>query len=337
MLSTTLCIWSAPGQAKADKQRAGEFFKEGNTLYAGGHYPAALEKYQQARALISSYKLDLNIAFCLLELGRLAEAATELERFLGQATEAPSETVILARKRLDAVRGKLASVKVRCSAEGVSLKVDGQPRGGCLLKGTRIYLRPGEHHVSATLEGHQPFEWEASLKAGDHHDLQVQLQPKPAPPPPATAPALAAGAGVARPGLQSPPREVPAADTHSRRRSRTIWAWTTLGVGAALAVAAAALYGVGISGGDEAHSKYTEAAGKNPPAPETEINGYYGDIEAARTQVLAGNILIGATAVAAGISIYLFLTRSAATAGEPAAGRVTRAGLTPLPGGRIAH
>lgn len=322
VLSTTLCTWSSPGRAEADKQRAGQFFKEGNTLYAGGHYRAALEKYQRARELISSYKLDLNIAYCLLELGRLAEGATELERFLGQATEAPPEAVTLARKRLETVRGKLASVKIDCPAEGAALLVDGRPMGQTPMA-RRIYLSPGKHQVSSILRGHEPFMWQAELKAGDHQQLKIRLLPKPTPPPPSEA-------GQAPPG---PPGETAADDLTSRRRTRTIWAWSTLGAGAAMAVAAAVLYGVGVSQGDEAHDKYTAAASKNPPAPETEIDGYYTDIDAARTKVLAGNILIGTAAAAVGVSVYLLLTRPAATSEEAASGSVTRVGLAPLPDG----
>ena len=120
--------------------------------------------------------------------------------------------------------------------------------------------------------------------------------------------------------------DAPDDDASSVRRTRTLWAWSTLGAGAALAATAAALYGVGVSRGESAHDAYTAAAAAAPGPPDDELAGHYDDIESARDMVLAGNILMGAAAVAAGVSIYLFVTRPA----EPGGEGVTAVGVAPL-------
>ena len=75
---------SVPAVTLADspRQRAAGLFRQGNEQYARGDVKGALEKFLQARGLFPSYKLDLNIATCLYDMGRHAEAARELERFL---------------------------------------------------------------------------------------------------------------------------------------------------------------------------------------------------------------------------------------------------------------
>ncbi len=189
LLAAMLLLGPAEVRADDRKARAGALFKQGNASYAAGDYVGALKNYRAARDLSASYKIDLNIAFCLLKLDRKVEAAGELERFMAYAAEAPTRAVTLARKRLDKVRTQLASVRVRCETSGAALTLDGKAVGRCPLT-RRLYMKPGMHRLEATLPGHRAFAKAKQQAAGEHRELTIRLAPAPIPAPaPKPAPA----------------------------------------------------------------------------------------------------------------------------------------------------
>ena len=79
LCAALLALPSHEAEAQSDKRKAAKLFRTGNKLYARGNAKKALEKFLKARKLYPSYKLDLNIATCLYDMGRHAEAARELE------------------------------------------------------------------------------------------------------------------------------------------------------------------------------------------------------------------------------------------------------------------
>lgn len=301
---------------------ARELFGRGNRAFAAKDYGRALRLYRRARAVYPSYKLELNIGSTLDALGRRADAATHLERFLGAAGSSdPPRIVSGARARLRELRRTLASVRVQADDEA-SLRVDGKPAA----LAERIYLDPGSHRIEISRAAHRTYRSELQLSPGDHRQLVVQLQPLPAsrPSAPETTASAAqpgrstpASAPSAAPG-PSPPRSR-ARDRSGPRRHKTIWGYLTLGLGLACAGSAAVLYGVGISEGARAHESYGQQA--------SDIDQLLADREtigAARTKLLVGHVLAGTALAALGVSLYLLLTRSETPA---------RLSVAPSPGG----
>lgn len=319
-LTFFICGLAGSGQVHADpdKRKASVLFKEGNRLYQRGLYLDALNKYKQARAIYPSAKIDLNIGSTLDALGKRAEAAAYFARFLLQKGNTSGKVVRQARRFFAALKKKVASVELTCAEAGATVRVDSAVLGITPLA-VPVYLEPGEHRVKVHKEAVGEFARTLTLSAGQHIHLDASLarrpalvapRPDPVAPPPASTPAGGAA-----------PR--PHAGTTSR--TKTILAYSTLGLGAALAVGAAVMYGVGVTQGDEAHEAY------GATRVQSEIDAHYEDVEAARTKLVVGHVLVGAAAAALGVSIYAFITRSSGQESQ----EKPRAGVSLSPGGGL--
>ena len=319
-------LCQAPNAALAEtpREQAVKLLKEGSDLYSQKDYKGALEKIRWAYKLFPSFKIHYNLAMVHDDMGQPEKAAQHFELFLKGEKVAKPALVKIARDRFSVLQQRLASVTLACSESGASVMVDRNEAGKTPLE-SRLYLSPGEHVLVVKKAGFETFKHQQAgpFVAGVHKRVEVRLkQAAPATATPEPAPTPAVGAETTDPLL-----------VKQRRKTKTILAYSFLGASVALGVTAAVLYGMGASQGGEAHDKYTEAAGKNPPASETEIDGYYDDIESARTKVLVGNILIGAAVAALGVSIYQFVTRpaipkSSTSAGPPINIGVVRGGAT---------
>ena len=107
------------------------------------------------------------------------------------------------------------------------------------------------------------------------------------------------------------------------RRTKTIWGATALGIGAACTITAAVLYGVGGSQGTAAYDEYQSATNT------TDVGHYHDEVEAARTKLIAGHVLLGVAVAAFGVGIYQMLTRPEI----PVEGSRTTPGFAPTHGG----
>ena len=311
LLLCALLLAATPAAAKpTPKQEAQTLYKRANKLFKRGMYLDALAKYRKARALYPSFKIDLNIGATLDALGRRTEAASYFERFLIQSTNAPQKITDAAKERLGELKSKLGSVRLTSMVEGATVSVDGKAVGKTPVE-LPIYLEPGAHELKLEHTGHQPLTRKMDLAAGQHETLDLSPRPE-APPRPTPNPAP--GVDEAEQRRLQEQAEV--------RRSKTLWAYTTLGVGAALAVTAAVLYGVGASQGGDAHEAYQAAT---EPA---EIEAHYDDVEAAKTKLVVGHVMLGLAAASLGVSVYYFLTR-------PAEERANPLGSASTPGPRV--
>ena len=340
-----------PAGAQADaRARARLLFQQGNELRARSDHAGALEKFRQAYRLLPSYKIDLNMGLTLLDLGRDQEAAAVLERFLRRgAHRSPGYIVTLAHRRLERLRRRLASVRVQCQVAGATVVVDSRVRGRTPLHEAAYFKVSGARSVNVLVRrrGYAPFSRKVVLGQGQHLDLEVVLRPARVP-----------GTRVQMDLKRSLAPTVPGADEQlelddslgpwptkavmeidfgdaadpmlaAQRRRKTVWGYTLLGTGLACAVTAGVLYGVSISSGNEAHEQYRASTADTDQAT---IDLHRQDVEAARAKVAAGNVLLGAAAVAVGISVYLLLTRPDVAAEQPGIGAVGVA-LTPVRGG----
>ncbi len=299
-LLVLLLVTPSAAREPDPRARAQELFRQANQLFSRGLFLDALKRYRQARALYPSFKIDLNIGQTLQRMKRDAEAAVYYEKFLLSAAKAPPAITAKVKKQLALLRQRLASVKVSCMEDGVMIKLDGRAVGKTPMD-LPLYVKPGKHQLSAARHGMTPFSRDLVLEAGQHLSLDVPTVP------PASAEVV------------KPPGDDAGEKDRQARRRKTIWAYSTLGVGAALAVTAAVLYGVGGSQGSEAHDLYREATDHQA------IADYRADLEGAESKLIAANVIMGAAAVAIGLSVYHFVTRPSEA---PAAPGTPRASIT---------
>src|SRR6185436_3402457 len=102
---------------RADAPRAGEAARsaaraklvEGVDALGRGENQRALEKFQEAYALVPSPKIHYDFGLAYLGLGRPAEALSAFERFLAEAPDAPADKREKAAKRITALRPQVGA------------------------------------------------------------------------------------------------------------------------------------------------------------------------------------------------------------------------------------
>lgn len=293
----------------ANKARARALFIKANRQLDRGIYIEALKNYRKARAIFPSPKIDLNIGGCLDSMGRRAEAATYLEKFLVESEEAPRAVIKAARKRLGELRRKLGRVQISCMEEGATIILDDKIAARTPME-IPLYARPGFHALKVIKEGFKPYRKRLRVRAGRQLKLAVVL------------------ASVHGPA-KAPPRtrvdDEPAPDPGEMYRRKTMLARGTLGIGLALTATAVVFYAMGGIQGSAAHDEYRAAQ------TDAAIEARWADVQSAENKLVAANVIMGVAAAALGMSLYCYLTRPAVE--EKAA--TTTISVTPRSGGAL--
>jgi tetratricopeptide (TPR) repeat protein len=182
------------------RDRAREAFGEGQTLYRGGNYAAALEAFQRAEAAVPSPAAIYNVARCQERLGQIDQAVASYERYLAAAPDAPDH---------DAVAGHVVELRRQIPPQGrLRVSVDPPRATVAVDQGTPEpapldrMLPAGHHAVRAELSGHTPAERGVDLVAGGTVQLELTLRPLEPEPEATRAPAAAVSEQVPPP----PPR-----------------------------------------------------------------------------------------------------------------------------------
>ena len=173
VLAILLWIAPSPGETQDRYRAARILFEEGNTLAAGQDYKGALKKYQEARAIFPSPKIDVNIGTTLRALGYPARAAEHFAVFLRRADPRTDQKMVRAvRATLDELLKEVGSVTLKCRIAGAAVAVDGRSVGKTPL-GHRIFLAPGTHRLSLTRSGAPEVVRTLALGKGDHQVVEV--------------------------------------------------------------------------------------------------------------------------------------------------------------------
>jgi hypothetical protein len=195
--------------------------REGSELLEQDDYQAALDKFNQAYALVRSPKQFFNQGLALHGLGREVEALQAFKRFLAEAKDATVEQQEKARAKIAELSALVGQVEIRCNRSGAAVTLDGQAPATTPLPGP-VWVEPGSHQVTLEWEGEKkatPF----TATAGQTIVLVLDLGEKqPLPPAVVVVPAP----------LPVSPVEQPAPARRSLLRSTWLW------VGAGVMVAA---------------------------------------------------------------------------------------------------
>ena len=144
----------APPANEAARSAARAKLVEGVDALGRGEHRLALDKFEQAYALVPSPKIHYDFGLAYLGLGRRAEALSAFERFLAEAQDAPADKREKAAQRAAALRPQVgaATVTVEGARDGVTIAVDGREVGRAPLA-RPVYLDPGRHELAARLPG----------------------------------------------------------------------------------------------------------------------------------------------------------------------------------------
>jgi hypothetical protein len=225
---------AAPGAGNA-KAAAKKKLLEGAELLKKGDFQAALDRFKAAYDLVPSPKIQYNFGLAYMGLARNAEALQAFHTFLGEASEASSETITNARAYKEALLQKICRLTVSADVDGATIGVDGNVYG-TTPHPDEILLDAGLHSLLIEKPGvGKTFtEW-FEAPPGRSMTIRAKLLP-PTPDtrtPPRALTALAAGGAAAGAGMDGMVAAPPATPGSGRR-----WAkWTGIAVGGLAVVA----------------------------------------------------------------------------------------------------
>lgn len=147
-------LGEVPASNEASRTAARGRLVEGVEALRRGDPARALEKFQEAYALVPSPKIHYDFALAYLGLGRNADALSSFERFLAEALDAPVDKREKAAGQAVALRQRVgaAAVTVEGAGDGATIAVDGREVGPAPLRAP-VYLDPGRHELAVRLRG----------------------------------------------------------------------------------------------------------------------------------------------------------------------------------------
>ncbi len=159
-------------QDSADLIRAQAHSDAASALFKQGSYAAAVGELEKANELVPSAVYLFNIARCSEEMGRLADAVEQFERYLAVA-EDPGRADRARKAVARLVPEAYGSVAVRCLPEGARVELEGYGEEGCPYRWERV--RPGRYGVAARAPESAPHEERVQVEAGEVARVEIEL------------------------------------------------------------------------------------------------------------------------------------------------------------------
>lgn len=260
---------AAPRQpTEAERDEARTRFTRALELAEDGSLDAALEELKRAYALAPSYRILYNIGLVYQSLQDYGRALDAFEQYLDEGgAEIPADRVAEVNSRLERLKGRVGYLEIRANEPTVAISVDDLPVGETPLA-SKLRVKSGRRKVTATISGRQPSTQVIELAGGETRVVTFDLH--------LAAPVL----------VKEPPKSpVP---------------WICWGITAALAGAATTTGVLALN----AASDYDDVRGQFNPNAAAQKSALESADSKAAGFALATDILIGAAAVSAGVSIY---------------------------------
>jgi hypothetical protein len=268
-------------------------------LYREGNYRAAIIEFERANNIEPNYKVLFNIGQAYLELQDYAAALTAFERF---SSEGGADLTEQQRSDVEAeirkLAGRIAKVELIVNVPAATISVDDVAVGKSPLS-KPLTLSTGRHKIVVTRDGFAPETRVVDLAGGDTRQIEVYLEE------------------VAAPKATEPVRTTPSEPQPEPGMGTPFW--VSLGLTGAFAV------GSGVTG-------YLALSAKKDNDDQAKTLGTArSDLEDSQQRMgnfaLATDILLGATVLAGGLTIYFAVDGPRETS--------TQVGLAP--GGAVVH
>lgn len=290
-------VSAAPGSIGREAERTA-LFEEGVELAAQNRWREAAEKFEQVVAIRSAPRARYTLGEAQEKSGLLASAKASYTKALDEArTKADKEAAAAAGTALAGIESRVPRLVLHFAepVDGVQAIVDGHD---VLLVEGKLELDPGRHDLVLRAPGYHPFEREVRAAEGRTVELTVELAPVES----GDAQGTTGGASATTPA----------------------GAWVLGAAGLVATGIGMTLYFTGQSAYDDAEQECLN--------PDCSQRGNAEDANAARDQIIAGDVVmaVGAGAVVGAI-IWLAVAASQSPDEEAAEhGRLeVGVGLTP--------
>ncbi len=178
-LIALLIVLAAP----TAEDRAVESARTGLTLFQSGNYEQALVEFQRAHKLNANSDYLFNMAQCEYHLDRLREALGHYQQFIAAAekdrSRARSESLELARARIDAIENRQGVLVINSVPDGVDVKIEGPSR----LAGqapNQFRVDRGHYRVTVSMTNFVAQTREFDVGIAETKPLFFKLEPNPA-------------------------------------------------------------------------------------------------------------------------------------------------------------
>lgn len=278
--------------AASDVERARRHFLRGVEFYRESDYRAAIIEFERAYKTAPNHKVLYNLGQAHLELQDYAAARDAFERFLlegGDNISAEQRTHV--QKEIDKLSGRVARVRINVDVPGATVLVDDVVVGETPLDNP-ITLSTGRRRLTLRKHGHMPVTQQLDVAGGDNLELSFTLST-------AATDAPAAAQQPVQP--VTPDRPEPVREE------------TGMGTPFWVSLAATGVFasGAGVFGYLALDAKAdNEDQLKTPGTDKAELE----DSKSATNRYALGtDILLGATLVAGGLTVYFALDRDDAS------------------------
>ncbi len=267
-----------PEATEANRAAAQEAYRHALELFDQRQHAAALAEFRRAYALAPSFRILYNVGLTHVALGDPSSAVEAFDQYLKQGGDkVPAARRNEVQTEIARLSSQLAVLDIDVEQPGAELSLDGEPLGRGPIS-RQLRLNPGRHTATVRSPDGTLRTQTVSIGRGQEQHLRFSSTVTGVTPAAALAPADSSPASKPRPARSSAP----------------YIAW---GVTGALGVATGA---VGILAfGAHADQLNTKA---RRGVTTGELNAAADRVE---TRALATDILLGATVVAAGVSLYL--------------------------------
>lgn len=265
-----LVVLAAAPALGADHQAAQAHFEAGRKLQREERWAEAAAELQASLAIEPSVGGHLNLGNVLEKLGKTASAQEQFRRAEALARGSDPERAAEARRRIDALAPRVATITVTADARASAVTVDGV----AVASAEEVPVDPGLHAVAVSAPGKPARRLDVTVRPGEHAKVVVAASEE--------RPLVKVEAPPPRPGSPS-------------NVGRTAGL-----VGVGVGVAALAVGGVfyGLASSDK--SKLTSACATYPRCRADEIGGARDLDDSARTKANVATALgIGGLAAVA--------------------------------------
>jgi len=276
------------------KKEAKEHFMKGKALVEEGALKEAIEEFEQSYTLMPVPVVLYNIAICWDELHEYVKALGYYHRYLEEAGDLTEERQAKVQSRLDAIAGKVGTLKIVDAAEGAEVWIDDALVGATPIPD--VLLETGKHSIVIKTPDQPEFELSFTISAGEETSVVVKL-PEPEEPPPEEVEEVPEETDVVvEEEEEQPEGEVPVVEEGRKKLGKTPFIAVSSIAGAILAssiITGSLAYTTHL----EFQSKYREDESEWKPLKDKS------DALATTTDVLIG---VGAAAAATAVLLAIF-------------------------------
>jgi tetratricopeptide (TPR) repeat protein len=280
LLLVTL-LWGSAARAQPVPSPAAEasrHFNRGVELYNDGDLRGALVEFKKAYALLPRASVLYDIGQTHYQMQDYAQALQTLERYLSE-TGPNAVHRAEVQETVQVLRGRVGRIAVTADRHDCEVTLDDQPAGTTPLV-QPLLVSIGRRRIGVTCPGAQRVAREVEVTAGETVPLDLKV-----------------GGSVAQPTAGSPAMvsSAPLADTRKAGRRSTVIAWAITAVLAGTAV--------GLYAGAILESRKLNDLRNTYKISPTALDD---KLRLTSRLALAGDIVAGATVVAAAVSTYLW-------------------------------